>query len=1268
LNKGAESEAISLISQIALFRTGLCSGSLSHIIKHIYNYASDEVVRRGKRIFLTQGVKFLRKDELSGQLHFKVRNDQYHNHYNVAISKYQDEQTLTARCQCPYNMGEICRHEAAALFHLNDMLLNQELDQEQARFNQAHTMIRMRSIDLKHLRLFTSNALFEEAEKIQSHHKVEISHSANEKVEALITVGQESFSVKLQRNDDKSFDTSCTCEEHRHPLCPHKTALFLQLLHASGPNFFDSIRNWDHQKNKLLGLYGYSLSDDLNGKFDFYYQDGKPFLKVLDQSIKKVQAQPLGMDKPATNQVVGPQDYNKRLGLIIHLQEKQYPFFGIDLVEGDLAEHQSAFSGQIQKLDTGKYINPEKYPLEDRELINMVRKIQRAEFSKHIARNSPFGDIWENIITQDADQPDQESLKLIFDYLHPKLLRMFNQLSPATPLYFLPNGLPYRTSSLKEIKYLHHNLYPNIHVRRNPDYMGVDISLIYDDASFLPEENALQNHLLYLHGNLLLLIHKPGDAARLADLSKKTEIPLNEWSQYLHHHIVPISKLYDITFDEGLVEYHDESTPKTVVYISEQNNYFMIKPMFRYGQTEVEISAENHISVEDQGKLVYMKRNKAHEQVFIDWINELHPHLRKPEYESHFALHGKYVFSQNWFFQFFDKMKEADVDVFGYENLKNFRINKSKPNTSVHISSNLDWFDTEIEINFDGLGVDVSDIQKALSLKQNYVALGDGSIGILPEEWLKKFSLLFKMADTQGKKLRVSKFNFSVIDEMMDLISDQDIIKELDEKKKLLLNENPESHSDIAIPEEINAVLRPYQVAGFQWLAYLEKVKWGGLLADDMGLGKTVQTLTFLQYYKTKNQGIHALVICPTSLLYNWENEIRKFAPQLTYLIHHGSSRTLKYTELSGYDIIISTYGTLRSDAELFAKNEVDYIVLDESQTIKNPNSKVAKAAQFIPARNRIALSGTPMQNNTFDLYSQMNFLNPGMLGNKEFFKEQFAKPVDKFQDQETKDHLRKLVYPFMLRRTKEQVADDLPDKTDITLYCEMGPQQRAIYEAYKNMYRSRILGSIEQQGIEKSQFAILQGLMKLRQICDSPAILRDEQKFDNHSAKLDELTRELEENTGEHKVLIFSQFLGMLALIREKLKQHQIPFQYFDGSYTAIQREQAINEFQNNQACRVFLISLKAGGMGLNLTAADYVYIVDPWWNPAVEQQAIDRTHRIGQTKNIFAYRMICKDTVEEKIMLLKEKKNSLVKDIISKDQHMIKQLTRDDVSYLFS
>jgi non-specific serine/threonine protein kinase len=247
-------------------------------------------------------------------------------------------------------------------------------------------------------------------------------------------------------------------------------------------------------------------------------------------------------------------------------------------------------------------------------------------------------------------------------------------------------------------------------------------------------------------------------------------------------------------------------------------------------------------------------------------------------------------------------------------------------------------------------------------------------------------------------------------------------------------------------------------------------------------------------------------------------------------------------------------------------------------------------------------------------------------------------------------------------------VAKDLPEKTEVTLFCEMGKEQRAIYDAYKDNYRSKILGSIDTQGIEKSQFAILQGLMKLRQICDSPAILKEEEAYGNHSAKLDELVRELEENTGNHKVLVFSQFLGMLSLIREKLIEKGIAFQYFDGSYTAAQREKAIQEFQTQEDCTVFLISLKAGGMGLNLTAADYVYIVDPWWNPAVEQQAIDRTHRIGQTKSIFAYRFICKDTVEEKIMLLKEKKNSLVKDIISDEGNMVKQLSREDIAYLFS
>lgn len=313
-------------------------------------------------------------------------------------------------------------------------------------------------------------------------------------------------------------------------------------------------------------------------------------------------------------------------------------------------------------------------------------------------------------------------------------------------------------------------------------------------------------------------------------------------------------------------------------------------------------------------------------------------------------------------------------------------------------------------------------------------------------------------------------------------------------------------------------------------------------------------------------------------------------------------------------------------------------------------------------------MSGTPLQNNTFDIYAQMNFLNPGLLGSVEFFRNEFATPIDKFGEKDQKDHLRKLLFPFILRRTKEQVAKDLPDKTETILYCEMENEQRRIYEAYRNLYRDKILGTIDEQGIDKSQLTILQGLMKLRQICDSPAILNEEEKYPNHSIKLDELAREIEENIGEHKALVFSQFLGMLDLIRKKLTEDGVPFEYFDGSTSPVERERAVQNFQNNDDCRVFLISLKAGGVGLNLTAADYVYIVDPWWNPAVEQQAIDRTHRIGQTKNIFAYRMICVDTIEDKILQLQEKKRLLAKELIADDNGFVKALTRADVEYLFS
>jgi len=426
--------------------------------------------------------------------------------------------------------------------------------------------------------------------------------------------------------------------------------------------------------------------------------------------------------------------------------------------------------------------------------------------------------------------------------------------------------------------------------------------------------------------------------------------------------------------------------------------------------------------------------------------------------------------------------------------------------------------------------------------------------------------------------------------------------------------------------------------------------------------------------------------------------------------------------------VILTSYGMVRSDIQHLSAFPFGYVILDESQAIKNPASQARKAVQQLQARNRIALSGTPVQNRTFDLYAQMDFLNPGMLGSAEFFREEFATPIDRNGDKEAAARLRKLVYPFILRRTKEQVARDLPDKTEMILWCEMGEQQRKIYDRFKEAYRSALLDRIAEEGMGRSSIYILEGLTKLRQICDSPALLRSEGRrgglgiaegeadagegdgggrdsvgamgeggYPNESAKMEELIREIEEiaavgafpenifsdrsiaydgpsaggpvvrPAGHHKALVFSQFTSMLRLIRAALEERGIPYLYLDGSVPAEERRRAVQQFQEEDDTRIFLISLKAGGVGLTLTAADYVYLVDPWWNPAAEQQAIDRSHRIGQEKKVFAYRMICRDSVEEKILQLQERKRSLAADLIADEAGFVKTLTREDVDYLF-
>jgi SNF2 family DNA or RNA helicase len=356
------------------------------------------------------------------------------------------------------------------------------------------------------------------------------------------------------------------------------------------------------------------------------------------------------------------------------------------------------------------------------------------------------------------------------------------------------------------------------------------------------------------------------------------------------------------------------------------------------------------------------------------------------------------------------------------------------------------------------------------------------------------------------------------------------------------------------------------------------------------------------------------------------------------------------------------------SDIEWLKDINFNYVILDESQAIKNPQSIRFKSVCLLSANNRIALTGTPIENNTFDLYAQMHFVNPGLLGNMKSFKDHFSQPIDRDGDSSRAAELRTLISPFLIRRTKEQVAKELPPKTEDVIFCTMEKEQRKVYDAYRNKYRDMLLGRIEDDGLEKSKIYIIEGLMKLRQICDSPELLSGEENYGAASIKVEELLRNIEEKTGNHKIVVFSQFVSMLTIIRKALDQDGVRYEYLDGKSSKKARQQSVEHFQDDDDCRVFLISLKAGGTGLNLTAADYVFLVDPWWNPAVEEQAIDRTYRIGQDKKVFAYRMICKDTIEEKILNYQKRKKAIASDIIQAEESFVKQLSRADIQDLFS
>jgi SNF2 family DNA or RNA helicase len=702
-----------------------------------------------------------------------------------------------------------------------------------------------------------------------------------------------------------------------------------------------------------------------------------------------------------------------------------------------------------------------------------------------------------------------------------------------------------------------------------------------------------------------------------------------------------------------------------IIYLSDSGDYILITPVVRYGNVEVPVLSQQQIySVDARGNPFSVQRDELAELNFISLLARQHPFFEEQMQQECFYLHKKRFLDSGWFLDAFEQWHIQGITILGFGDLKDNKLNPNKAKIRIEILSGEDWFDTDIDIKFGKQKVSLKYLHKALRNKSKFVQLGDGTVGILPEEWIQKFEGYFNAGEVVEEVIRTPKVNFAVIS---CLYEDEMLSREL----KLELASYHEKINDfnaitkVEVPETLQGTLREYQKQGLNWLNFLDEFGFGGCLADDMGLGKTIQVIAFILLQQQRGKQPTNLIVVPATLIFNWQEEIKKFGPTLNVHTIYATDRIKTFKIFDEYDVVLTSYGTLLNDLKFLKDYRFNYVFLDESQTLKNPSSQRYQSVALLKSRSKIMLTGTPLENNTFDLYGQLSLACPGLLGNKQHFKDQYAMPIDKFKDSRKAMELQKKVSPFILRRTKRQVAKELPDKTEMVIYCEMGDEQRKVYDSYRNEYR-RYLMSQEQEDLGRQSIHILKGLTILRQICDSPALLKNDVFYGNSSAKMDVLMEELESKAAQHKILIFSQFVSMLDLIQNELQLRGISFEYLTGKTK--DRAAAVHGFTAREDVRVFLISLKAGGTGLNLTEADYVYLVDPWWNPAVENQAIDRAYRIGQKKNVVAVRLICPDTIEEKILNLQESKRTLVEDLIKTDGNLLKSLTKTDLLELFS
>ncbi|NIJ53736.1 DEAD/DEAH box helicase [Dyadobacter arcticus] len=1054
----------------------------------------------------------------------------------------------------------------------------------------------------------------------------------------------ESFKVVIKQNES-DVNLYCSCSTPKRKLCEHQIQVLYNLMkHKDLRAFFDQKLRFEKIRQVAVD-YGLENDPDPDHYFKLELVNKelliKPKLKEMIpvNAAWTTQLADQLVSKPVL-QLPGAGNVPENLKTIaVFGLNKYYEHFYIELYEASVTTN-------------GKLKNPlapsnpleQVWATEDTTVIKFHTAV--SAFQNNFRKRKPETDIagLKSIL--------KNPLNLEFYYHDNAASENFSAAS-LIPVRLAHSATDMQLSIDQKDKFYHisgHLILDGIYLDLEKVQLRYDYFVLYQNSLYLIDsEDVLNTIQFFRQHNQKIIIHE----TKFEDFRQSVLSRIEDKIGIIYSYLKPAT-------EEQKEEQGFNNEVQKIIYLEEFGNYVLITPVIKYGNVEVALFSRKEIySVDNHGFPFTVERDQDLENRFASTVLRQHPDFENQLGKNFFYLHRAQFLNEDWFPNAFEEWRDQGVAILGFNNLAKNRLNVHKATVSVSVISGINWFNTTANVKFGKQKVTLKHLHKAVKNRNKYVELGDGTLGILPEQWIEKFAKFFEVGEIVEETIRTPKISFASVSELYEeeLLA-ADVREQIEFYKSRF--ESFDTIPSIAEPPALNATLRDYQKQGLNWLNFLDEFEFGGCLADDMGLGKTIQVIAFLLTQREKPVRNTNLIIVPTSLIFNWQAEVEKFAPDMKILTIYGSDRIKETVSFDQYEIILTSYGTLLLDVQFLKKYNFNYIILDESQAIKNPESQRYKAAKLLQSRNKLVLTGTPVENNTFDLYGQLSFACPGLLGSKFQFKHHFSTPIDRFKENDKARELQKRINPFILRRTKKQVATELPDKTEMVIYCEMGDEQRKVYNAYELEFYT-FLNTKNEVDIQRQTLHVLQGLTKLRQICNSPALLNDDAYYGNASSKIDTLMEQIETKSPQHKILVFSQFVTMLDLIRPELEKRGIGFEYLTGQTK--DRASKVENFQTNPDVRVFLISLKAGGTGLNLTEADYVYLIDPWWNPAVENQAIDRSYRIGQKKNVIAVRLICPGTIEEKIMELQESKKDLANDLVKTDTSVLKSLTKKDL-----